>query len=145
MATKKTSSASAPAVTLPVGADLVPMQAAPSIDRVAGPVLQEAIASVNRAYLNLMRVAALMGPAEPLAPALLDMPESVIQLFENPRVVDRMMDLSFGFPLVRGRIQDPQMISHMIGAGTGDAAGIAALTSTLTSEVIEKSTRRRLL
>ncbi|WP_234265102.1 hypothetical protein [Hydrogenophaga sp. NFH-34] len=117
----------------------------PLVDRVAGTALQGAIDDLNRAYINVMRVAALLGPAEPLAPDLLDVPQQVIELFSDSRVVDRMLDMSFGFPLVKARIRDHHLVERMVKNGSGDSDAIRAFTDSFSLDVVTRATKKRRL
>lgn len=117
----------------------------PIIDRVAGTAFQAQIDELNRAYVNLLRTAALLGPAEPLAADLMDVPQQVIDLFTDSRVVDRMLDMSFGFPLVKARIRDPNLVSRMVNDGSGDADAIRAFTDSFSLDLVTRATKKRRL
>jgi len=115
----------------------------PSVENVTGRTLQSAINDLNRAWLNLLRAAALLGKSEPLSASLLDLPWETILMFEDPRVIDRMMDQSFGFPLVKARIQEPRVIAQIIEPGSSDDAAVRALTASMPRDVLDKAFAKR--
>lgn len=113
----------------------------PAIGKVAGPALQQAIADVNAAWLNLVRLCALLGPSEPMAADLIGLSPSLIAQFDNDYVMRRMRDMSLGFPLVRPTLSETTLQNMISGGGAGSDAVIAAFTSTMPLHLIERASK----
>lgn len=113
----------------------------PAIGKVAGPALQQAIADVNAAWLNLVRLCALLGPSEPMAADLIGLSPALIEKFDNDYVMRRMRDMSLGFPLVRPTLSEATL-QHMInGGGAGSDAVLAAFTASMPLHLIERASK----
>lgn len=116
---------------------------APVIGHVAGQALQQAISEVNRAWLELLRVCALLGPSEPLAAELVGVSEGVIARFDQDYVMRRLRDMSYGFPLVKPMLSDAALLEIIDGNGAGSDAVIASLTANMPLQVVERVSRPR--
>lgn len=114
-----------------------------NIDLVTGSAIQQRIDELNRAFIELLRTAALLGPAEPLAAQLIGTSQEVIDLFAEDHVCHRMLSMSFGFPLVKARILDHNVIKSMVSDGNADAHAVKAITESFSLDIVSKASGKR--
>ena len=103
-----------------------------------GPALQEEIASVNKAFIDLLMTAARLGDAEPLAPAILGIPREILDELAMPGKASVLKAKFFGLPLVELRIKDPRKLKSIIESGFGSADAVSEITKAMPLELIAK-------
>lgn len=114
----------------------------PSIGDLVGPALQQEIAVVNKAVLNLCVTAARLGDAEPLAPALLGISREALEELANTGRSEMLLAQAHGLPLVELRIKDGATLQTILRSGFGSAEAVSALTKSMPLDLISKSSSR---
>lgn len=115
---------------------------APEIARLVGPALQEAIADVNKAIMNMLVVAARLGPAEPLASDLLGVDREVLEQLAVTGRAEMLLAQAHGLPLAALRISDPTTLRRVIGSGLGSPEAMSAITKSMPLELVQRATRK---
>lgn len=107
-----------------------------------GPAIQDAIAAVNKAVIELFITAGLLGDSEPLATILLGVPRDILDELACSSSSALLAANAYGLPLVELRIKDPAVLRRVIQGGFGSTDAVAEITKTLPLEFITRAKRR---
>lgn len=106
------------------------------INRFVGSALQDDIAALNKAVLNLLTTAARMGNAEPLAAEILGIPKETLLEFATIGRSDILLAQAHGFPLAELRIKDAKTLKTIIQSGFGGRDAMAEILKSMPIELI---------
>ena len=97
---------------------------------------------MNKAIMNMLVVAARLGPAEPLASDLLGVDREVLEQLAVTGRAEMLLAQAHGLPLAALRISDPTTLRRVIGSGLGSPEAMSAITKSMPLELVQRATRK---
>ncbi|ABM59465.1 hypothetical protein [Verminephrobacter eiseniae] len=114
----------------------------PIREGLVGPAFQEQIEVVNREFLKLINLAAILGESEPLAEVILGLSHEAIQELRNAGATQMLAAQAMGLPLVELRIKDAKTLQSIVQSGFGSQEAISIVLKSMPLELMTKARRR---